>query len=75
MAQPPARFREPQISDEEALFKMDDHDRVLSFEDTEATGHWVAVRSTDNLDAITYEHHRFHPNTTQLLISYYRRLV
>ncbi len=75
MSVPPARFKAPEVDDEDLLFKMDDHDKILGFEDTESTGHWVAVRSTDNLDAITYEHHRYNPQTSQLIVSYYRRFV
>ncbi len=54
-------------------FQMGYDQNLLSFEDAEATGHWVAVRSTDNLEMITYEHHRYHPNTRELICSYYRR--
>ncbi len=54
-------------------FKMGYDEKILSFEDVEATGHWVAVRSTDNLEMITYEHHRYNPATSELICSYYRR--
>ena len=50
-----------------------DDDAPLRYEDVEGAGRWVAVRSTDNTDTITYEYRYTNPFSNVPAFAYFKR--